>query len=223
MEMDIDITNSKIYLWGEITSSGNTYSFLRKIGIDLSQVWSTIVMDYLEWIGFSLDYTLTYIYVLLSSTTGTLLRFKAADGSIDFVKTSASSTAESTLSYTIAMSPNSQTVFFTASDGSSNGYIWRWQDGSANFEWAFYNGINPANTITSADANVLFMLDTVIISKNVEFRRVDFSNSNFNIWMSQIIWSSWSTSIEHDIIYDSNLSAIYILGNQNNYLNYISY
>ena len=36
--MKVDSTNSKIYLWGDITDSGNNYGFLRKIGTDYSQV-----------------------------------------------------------------------------------------------------------------------------------------------------------------------------------------
>ena len=36
--MKVDPTNSKIYLWGDLTVSGSNYGFLRKIGTDYSQV-----------------------------------------------------------------------------------------------------------------------------------------------------------------------------------------
>ena len=79
-------------------------------------------MTDLQWFGFSLDYTQTYIYIILKSTTGTVARFKTTDGSIDFVKTCSTLNTGENFDYVISMSPNSQIGFFSASDGAGNGY-----------------------------------------------------------------------------------------------------
>ena len=174
----------------------------------------------LHWFGFSLDYTQTYIYIILNSASGTVARFKTTDGSIDFVKSCSLLNTGQNFDYAISMSPNSQIVFFSASDGTGYGYIWKGLDGSNNFDWAYYSGISPAETIVSVDSNVIYLIDYMITPENIEFRKLDFSNPSIEVWLSQIVWNSWATNADYDLYYDSDLLTVYALGKTYNNLSW---
>ena len=188
---------------------------IRKIRQDNTQLWSIIVQSQVICQGFSVDFTETFIYAFLSSTTATLVRFKTLDGSIDIVKASSTiSTGVSTLSYSMSLSPTSQTVFFSGNDGTLSGYLWRWNDGSPNFQWALYGGKSPTKSLAPINFNSLYFINVAQTPQNVEFRKVDFANPNFNVWMSQIVWSSWSSTTENEMDFDPILNIIYSLGNR---------
>ena len=166
-------------------------------------------MDDSQWFGFSLDYTQTCIYTIIDLIPGTVARFKTVDGSIDLVKTCSLLSGEA---YAISMSPNSQTVYFSASSGSSISHLWKWQIEDNDFDWVNYNGIDPAEIIISSDSNVAYFIDFNQSTQNLEFKKVDFSNTNTEVWMSQITCTSWSVSYDDDLYFDSDLQTIYALG-----------
>ena len=160
--LEVGSISSNIYLWGDMTAVGGspTYAFIRKIGTDDSQIWNSIPLTKMSWEGLSSDYTETYLYLFVSSSAGILTRFKAADGSLDFAKSSLTiNPSISSSSYMISLSPNSQTLFFSAAF-NTGGYLWRWKDGNSYFEWAGYNGNSQANSLVSADSNVAYLLNT---------------------------------------------------------------
>ena len=90
--------------------------------------------------------------------------------------------------------------------------IWRFEDGNNNFAWAYYSGISPAETIVSADSNVIYLIDLMNTPQNIEFRKLDFSNPSLEVWFSQMVWSSWTTTVDYDLYYDSDLLSVYVLG-----------
>ena len=165
--LEVGSISSNIYLWGDMTAVGGspTYAFIRKIGTDDTQIWNSIPLTKMSWGGLSSDYTETYLYLFVASSAGILTRFKTADGSLDFAKSSPTiSPSISSSSYMISLSPNSQTIFFSATVGT-DGYLWRWKDGNSYFEWVGYSGNDQANSLVSADSNVAYLLNTVTISK----------------------------------------------------------
>ena len=101
-----------LYLWGSL-SGGASPSFLRKIGRDNSAVWGNTISTQLSWTGFDVDYTETYLYAIIGTTSGGIIRFKTVDGSYDTSKISASfDNSDTSTIYTVAASTTSQTVFF---------------------------------------------------------------------------------------------------------------
>ena len=115
--------SSKIYLFGSLSNVGTPYSFIRKTGSDDTTVWSTISYTQFDSNSFDLDYTESYAYTILAETATTLVRFNTADGSYDFAKEQSPTFwfAQTGYTYSLSWSPNSQTVFFSASDNLNIG------------------------------------------------------------------------------------------------------
>ena len=75
-----------------------------------------------------------------------------------------------------------------------------------------YSDAYQSIAMISADSNVLFV-DTVDFNTHMlEFRKVDFSDSSFEIWLSQIAYTSGTYPNGADkVLYKS--PSVYLLGN----------
>ena len=207
------VSSNIIYEWGTLTG-GTAPSFIRKLGRDNSNFFTNTYSTSISWIGgFDIDYTETYIYALLGSNPGGLIRFKTLDGSYDIAYTQISLTmSDTSAKYSLTLSSSSQMAFFSAADSSLNGYLWRWQDPNTSFDWIQYSSSSPPNSIAYASSSIVYIL-VLDSSMNQQFIEVDFSQSvNVQLWVSQISTGNGNTYSKSVIKYDSTTSTIYTLG-----------
>ena len=205
--------SSKLYLMGSINNA--QYTFFRKVGSDDTSVWTTLTQSQFESHSFDIDYTETYAYSLLgTSSTITIARLLTSDGSIDFAKEFSGASIQIADFYALSWSSSSQTVFYSVADAILfTLYLWRWQDGGTTSDCYQYNSNKPAIAITTIDSNVSYFASVSTPIGNLEFRKVDFSQTNINIWLSSITWSSCTSYTGADgILYDSSSSSVYFLG-----------
>ena len=203
--------SSNIYIWGTVT--GGSYGFFRKVGTDNTAFWKNIITNYIFCSGFDVDYTETYGYAIYGASLGGVVKFDASTGGIiSLYSNSLIKTIYTTVTYTIKTSFSSLTMYFSGCDNSFNGFLWSLQNGATDFNCYLYTGVFPSISILSADANVLYLITIKQGFRNYQFRKIDFSAANIEIWMSQIVWSSWGTSFDGKIALDSSSSTLYTLG-----------
>ena len=211
--LKIGPVNSNIYEWGKLTG-GTDPSFIRKLWRNNSNVFIRTYSTFISWIGgFDIDYTDTYIYALLGSNPGGLIRFKTLDGSYDIAYTQTSLTmSDTSAKYSLALSSSSQMAFFSAADSSLNGYLWKWQDPNTSFDWIQYSSSSPPNSIAYASSNIVYIL-VLDSNYNPQFIEVDFSQSvNVELWVSQISSNQGGPASKSIIKYDATSSTVYTLG-----------
>ena len=166
--------NYSLYLWGSLYGATNT-SFLRKLGRDDSVFWTMTSPPHLAWTGFDVDYTETYLYAIINENPGGFMRFKVSDGKYYSSKVSSSfDNSAIKYKYSLTMSTSAQIVFFSAFDGQSTAYLWRWIDPNTKFTWISDTSSIPAGSIFFYSSSVLYIATLESSSFDLEFTKVDF-------------------------------------------------
>ena len=205
--------NSKIYLWGSL-SGGASPSFITQSKRDDTVQWANTISTQLQWSGFGIDYTETYIYAVLGTSPGGIIRFKTIDGTFDTSRTTATFVNTDTLiKYSLSLSSSSQTVFFSVKDSGLTTYLWVWQDPNTNFNCAYDTNAGPSNSAYAFDLNVVYMA-VPNTDTSFDFRKLDFSTSaNVISWVSRTTSASGGTMTGF-VAYDSSSTNVYGIGMQ---------